>query len=516
MRWNKQIEDFRKFCRENKRGLGIIALFLILTYGFLLFQFNFSIDTEELIERQNLFYEGWFGINRYGLVLTKWIFGVLSFVPGYAIVLMLVVTFFYSIVWMYVFYYLNGNRTELYWVFPVIFFTSVPVVELNNFQCQTFEVAVAMLLCAVALLCESRWILGDGNWKDLMLSIALNVWCFGSYQAFVPLYISASLACFILIYRRFGYKDRKNNLGISAKLLGVFVVSFILYNMVGYAVRGILKINQGTYTDNMVQWGRMPIIDIVNILKHYFADIVLARTVFWDYGYLCVGIGFVIYIVLRLKRERESKFACLYYIMVILVFLVSPFLLPFLLGNVPVVRGQLALPFVVAFGLQFLMGYWARIWEKKYVLRIAGIMVFMMIVCRECVAKDNRLLYSDYVVRQQEYMLTTNLISAIHEVDADAGEETPVVIVGKWSAQYNPSMLQGETLGRTFYEWDAEEEGGVEKRVLNYWRCLGYRYSNPSIEQRETAKLKAESMPAWPCEGSVTCEDEMIIIKLSE
>ena len=200
----EHFDDFVRFCKKNKVSIGIVVLMTFLTYGFMLFNFSFSIDTEDIVVRQIDFYDGWIGINRYGLVFTKWIFGMLNIVPGYASILMVLSTIGYGIIWMYFFYWIGGPKQDnlkCNWIFSVLFLSSVPVLELVNFQCLSFEVAFAMLLCAVELIFEWRWIIkGDGK-CELFLAIIMGVWCFASYQAFVPLYISASLIAFLIQYQ---------------------------------------------------------------------------------------------------------------------------------------------------------------------------------------------------------------------------------------------------------------------------------------------------------------------------
>ena len=87
------IGHFTSFCRNNRASIAIILVMLFLTYGFMLFHFSFSIDTEDIIVKQMFFYDGWLGINRYGLVITKQLAGLLSVIPGFATMLMIVMTF---------------------------------------------------------------------------------------------------------------------------------------------------------------------------------------------------------------------------------------------------------------------------------------------------------------------------------------------------------------------------------------------------------------------------------------
>lgn len=507
------LESLGQFCAKNKRMWYFILAFIFLTYGFLLFHFGYSIDTEDILIRQKAFYAGWFGINRYGLVFIKWIFGVLSIIPGFALMLMIFTTFFYSIVWSYLYYYLSDEKEQEFWIFPVFFFSSVSVVELVAFQCLSFEAAVAMLLCALALIYEWRWLLGDGGKVDLMLGVLFGTWCFSCYQAFVPLYISASLACFILAYQRFQYKLWKKNLEIAGKIFGIFCVNYILYTLIGYVIRYVSGTAAGTYTDQMIQWGKLPAITIIKNTIYYFASMVFAKSFAWNYGYLLVGVGMAGYALWYLVKNFKTTSTAWFYLLVTGLFLLSPLFLPILMGSMPVVRGQLALPFVVAFGIQFLCGLWRSVIKKKK-YTIVAVAVIAFLAFRWNIVTDNRLFYTDYVVRQQEYALTMDILSEIEKQDVAISPETPVAIVGRWNPTYNESMIEGETLGKTFYNWDWYVENGVQNRVLHYWESLGYPYRTPTDQQSAEAKIKAETMPCWPNDGSVIYENGMVIVKL--
>lgn len=77
-------------------------------------------------------------------------------------------------------------------------------------------------------------------------------------------------------------------------------------------------------------------------------------------------------------------------------------------------------------------------------------------------------------------MLTQNLLVKVDEVGGD--EITPVVIFGNGTPTYNSSMVRWETLGWSFYEWDAEIMGGTGNSILNYWRTQGFKYTTPANE----------------------------------
>lgn len=515
---NKQnYESFKDYLRQNKLSTIIVIIITFLTYGFLIFHFGFSIDTEDIIQKQMTFYKGWIGINRYGLVLTKAIFGLLTPIPGYTIFLMVLTTLGYSIVWTYFWDYIKGFSNggfKYNWIFSVVFISAVPMVELVSFQCQSFEIAFTMLLCGVSLLFQWKWINGNGRKWYLLCSVLTGVWCFASYQAFVALYISATLAAFLVQYQNQETKVQKKPIKTSLILIMIFLLNYILYTSIGKCIRAYFHIDAGAYTENMIQWGKVPANVIWNTLKEYMQEIIFAKTIYWNWGYLFVCIGLLIITLKQLCIKKQLK-DC-YYAMVVVIFLFSPFLLPIAMGTAPVVRGQLALPGVVAIGMQIIVDKLANfsILKKYKGWELFLVSVCFLFVIRENITTDNRLLYTDYVVRQQENTLTSEIIEKIEALDKT--DETKITILGNWSPTYNPSMLRGETLGYSFYEWDATVPGGTQNRVINYWRALGYNYNGSSPEQIEQAEETAKTMPSWPADGSVKKEGNNIIVKLSE
>lgn len=449
---------------------------------------------------------------------------------------MVLTTFGYSLAWMYFFHWIKGrdlSRTELNWVFPVLFFSSVPMVELSNFQCQSFEVAFAMLLCAAALLLEWQWILSGGILR-LLLSVMLGVWCFASYQAFVPVYISASLASFLLAYHYRSDEIGSRVFLVSVKLASVFLCDYLICTLLGKILMFLARVEAGTYTDNMIRWGKAPLDEIITSLKLYINDTVLAKNIFWNRWYLFAAVGLLLSAFWKLRKKNAERKFYPYSIFVTFLLLASPFFLPALLGAPLVVRGQLALPFVAAAGTEMIVERFLEsaemLSEHGKAIGLAAAAFLFLLIFRGNIVMDNRLLYSDYVVSQQENALTERLVERIETVSggeaapagnsaesaADGGKETAVAILGKWSPTCNPSMIQGETLGHSFYEWDQTVPGGTCKRVLSYWHVLGYEYQNPDAQQWEAAEKLGEGMPAWPRQGSVVREGELVVIKLSE
>jgi hypothetical protein len=77
-------------------------------------------------------------------------------------------------------------------------------------------------------------------------------------------------------------------------------------------------------------------------------------------------------------------------------------------------------------------------------------------------------------------------------------------------------MVQGETIGWSFYEWDSEKAYGSTERIIGLWNTLGYEYQTVDILSAEIGKNRAENMPVWPEKGSVSWDGDLVIVKISE
>ncbi len=54
------------------------------------------------------------------------------------------------------------------------------------------------------------------------------------------------------------------------------------------------------------------------------------------------------------------------------------------------------------------------------------------------------------------------------------------------------------------------------KRILGYWRTLGYQYKTPGDEVRTKTIEERADMPAWPAEGSVVRDGTLCNCKIVE
>ena len=79
---------FSEFTNCHKGVIAILTLALIFLYGQEIFYYDISIDSEIALSSQAEILNSWVAIDRFGLVLTKKLFGLTRFVPAASNLLM--------------------------------------------------------------------------------------------------------------------------------------------------------------------------------------------------------------------------------------------------------------------------------------------------------------------------------------------------------------------------------------------------------------------------------------------
>ena len=506
---------FKSFCKNNKPLFIIVAIVILITYGFKMFNYTPFIDTGDFIDRADKnIYNGWFGIFRYGAWFIKWCFGFLKPEPSSVFIYGAIFLFIGTILFAFVFSrYFDQNKkysalTNA--VFPILFVTAPCLYEIMHFECLTFEIPIGLIISALALLLLSYSIENSKRTHRILFSIAavaLMTFAFSIYQAFVFLQISGIIALFILHCIKNDVKP-KDKIIIIIKFVVLFLVAYVLYNLIGELALNLTNLSAGGYTKNMMWWGKRPFDKNIDAIVKYIETVVTNKGAVYTWLYPISALAVFATGVYRLiKHKRVLEF------LAIVLLIISPFLLCFALASAPPARGQLALPFVSAFGLYLVVKLIPKTAKKFKILVIS--MVAVAALTFNQATTVNRLVYTDYVVYQQQVMLTTQISDRIALLDLGTNPTQPVAFVGRLSPSSNPSMVNGDTTPASHYYWDASTSLGVTSRVFQLWKMLGINNYHPiTKDQFKHAKKLAESTPTWPASGSVFVKDDIIIVNL--
>ncbi|MDR1891407.1 MAG: glucosyltransferase domain-containing protein [Oscillospiraceae bacterium] len=511
--------SFRVFCASNKLMFAVLGGFTMLAYGFKMFNYAPFIDTGAFINNPDI-YDGWFGINRYGAVFTKWVFGLLRPEPASVYMVSAGMLLVGGAVWNWLFCRLRrGERTPFWqnWIFPCLFVTAPCLFEILHFECLTFEIAFGLLLLGFALTLLSGWVTDGGSNLRPGLAVLLFVWIFSIYQAFVPLAFAGILACFILICRFLGERENQTPKGLAVQILlrfaAPYMMGFLIYNLAGWLVRLILRIPAGGYTDSMVMWKVRPFIACVLSVGKYILDVLTGQGSLYN---MIFPLSVLCLLAFALKKSlKGNKTAyCPWIWLAVLALCASPFLLPFLLGGALMARAQLTLPFVAAFGFYLFAAEVTTFFKKQYAPAVL-LAVCMFLSFRQGTVVS-RLAYTDDMVYQQEVMLTTQITNRIGELGLGQIPSEPVVTVGTITPILTRSMVTGDTTPGSHYEWDWQSEGGTAGRVRELWGMQGIFYTTPGTEQIRRSAVLAAGLPVWPADGSVALIEGIIIVNLGE
>ena len=516
---------------------GVFALVCLLPFASKWIWKSISIDTEMMINTPQRMLTSWLYHERPGLVVSKYLFGQTSFHYGIEIAgtILFLTLFAVLLAWA-------AKRLELpakwpnpfVWIFPLLFLTHPALTEQLHFLLQSMEIAWAVLLCLAACLlaCSALW---KRQWLRLVPALILMAWSFSSYQSLMGLYIALCAGLYLLTFDRYQGEGRKAAFWWKLALLHVLVfgAGFLLSRAA--AIAG-LYISTGSfqstaYVSGMIKWGTQPATQCLRELFSYGRQILLGQGPHYTLAYLAAALGTLLtlawqYALRKKTGEKAPAGSSAYWIAGVILYL-SPFLLPLYLGGADQVRAQLALAFVIAFGWCYLILLLRRMLLGRTAAagRPARFSLFSMrsafpaaclLACLFGILQFGqtvRLTYTAYEVYRQECEVSRQIAEAIEQTGAP--EDAKVQFVGRLSPALTENMVRGETIGWSFYEWDAEKAYGSSERILGLWQTLGYEYQLISQEEAAGGMERAGTMPCWPEEGSVTWDGSTVIVRLS-
>lgn len=481
-----------------------------------------GIDTEHAISDTEGMYYSWLGIGRQGLLFTKLISGNLLFNPDFAVILALLLL----IPTCLLVPFLGGiacGKTEGYkgeaWLALLFGITAVshPILtEQLYFTLQSAEVVFSFLLLEFCLLGGHFWSSGKKlTW--LSATVLLLQLPFSTYQAFVPLFIAGAVGMALL---QSMFTD------LSIREQWGYVGRFILAFLGGFALNQVISrlfFTSSSYLSEQFYWGQAGFFEVCLKILSHIRDVCLGHGTFYftEFSILClVLLAIMLWHCLQTKKTG----AVIWQLFLLFAWFASPFYLSILLGMRPVVRAQLVLPFATA-ATAFLCGYLFLRWKigtsGKIRRNILGFL--LVLLCLDTVYQEasvtSRLYYSDAIRAQGDYALAVSLQEAIREFTEESDYSGVVIFWGRREAIKNPSCIEGDIMGQSFFNWDVDAEPRYyysSNRIVDFLNSLGSSYSKPDSSQISQAAEAIEAAPCYPSPGSILWAEDAVVVKLSE
>lgn len=537
---NKFLRQFGYFLKRNQYTLILLSVFTFLIHGDKLFSTNSGIDTEKIIFENEELYESWLGIGRQGLVFIKWALGQLHYNPYFAAILTLTFLVGSIAAFGFLFEYVQKKAVPqaAFFLFGAIVIAHPILTEQLYFSLQGAEVTLAFILCAGSLLCAHRFAIRKHpagkavstekiNYVEKtnsVISFACGVLllfpALGVYQAFAPFYLFGIVAlCCLRVLNTSGKRKQfaGEEIPYFFKLCSIFLTGF-LFN------QGItmLFFSGSNYLEKQIQWDITQICAGVGRILSHVRDVILGVGVFYFRAFLWMALVLFFLVLwygrIKLREGQWSRGLFWWKLFLLLGLYASPFFLTVLLGERPVIRGQLVLPFTMGFMTYMSIVLLKDILADKKEWILGCLAALGLLAVWQEADITSRLYYTDAVRYQEDLWLAGNLEQDIARFTDRCDYSGTVVFAGKRKAPGNCATITGDVMGQSLFAWDTgvePENFWSSSRIIGFMHCMGTSYREPTREQTMLATEYAKDMPCYPAEGSLGWCQGMVVVKLS-
>lgn len=394
-------------------------------------------------------------------------------------------------------------------------FISPIFVEQFYWYYRILPLAVGYVFCIAA---AGLWYHGilKKNGLSCVLGAILSALAFMVYQMLVVAEITLIVVAFLALYRRneFGSGGSGTNyFSLGCKLILLFIVSYAATSV----ITNVWFMGNGGFSTSFIQWGQVPVSQCVESILTGIKNCVMGKSIHTTVLFsIFAGLGLAA-VVIECVSSPGAKYKALYILAYILL-QICPFLMSFYQGRESEIHIQLVYPMVMALDAAFVFGVSKRV--KKPLgasLRVlAG--VFAVVLFWSQAQTAMRMIYTDSVRIDEDKRVAADIERA---VDLTAGgDRKPVIFIGRYVDELNPSCVRGDYIGVSALGWDhwmVPHYVSSSTRTAGLLNTLGMDFQGITDESAAAAaRKKALDMPAWPAEGSIVDGGDCVIVKLSE
>jgi len=533
------VTGFCDFCRNNIPLVIAVSVTLFFTYGIKLFWYSIGIDTELFMADKSGYLKYTVTIGRFGYALLSKLCYIKEFNPFTAFFTAFCLIWFFTISWCYIIAIFGGDTVKNNKLIPfALVFMTMPVwAEQFYFLLQAAENALIISLCPYIIYLLFKGFL-DHEKRKIVCAFFLLVLIISVYQAVIPLFCCGVFVCFVLFQEQSEYEPqvyRSLCLKIFITLVGAVAVYFFIDRII---IPAVFHIERSAYLDGMNKWGKRPIREnIMNILSFGYlltigkiplvqsivfpiltshtADIsaielLAQRSRIFGNVLLLPTVVFFLIEITRVMRKTIPPGRKLLYMLAGIGIPLSIIILAVMGGDRPVIRSLYALPLASA----FMFFYLIRTYKKKAAVIVTCLALLAAVYQAEITAQ---LFYSDQIRYNEDVRFAHELNNLITQVQP-VNEKLPVVLVGRYqhALRFHTNFIQGQAVGRSFFEWNYLSPGSSTERGLTFMKSLGINFDMPDEIQIEQAFKEAVSMPPYPDPGCVRRMQDFIVVRISE
>lgn len=320
----------KKFLKENKWNIAVVTILTLLIYIYRLCNNGFSVDTEVMINDPQGQMMSWMITGRWSLYLTKFVFHLIPINITLTNILAVIFLILNAVIWTYYLESISSIKNHKYnWIFMSAIVSSPILCEQIGFTLQAFEIIFGFFVLAIAMILIENWRKNPRHIPQLVGAILIVTYCFGLYQSFVFMFVFSCILSFVLIYENKGELEVKLTIIDILKYIGIFVVSFILFEIISKLVLNYLHAESSSYLANQILWGQFPKLYIItNIAKSIF-NLIIGKNSLYHYFLIIFMIIFFIRYCFNRNNNNATK---VFKVIVVLALYAMPFTLNILIG----------------------------------------------------------------------------------------------------------------------------------------------------------------------------------------
>ena len=508
------VRSFVYYYSNNKIFIILVSFYLLFAYGFRVFNYSFTIDSEFAMFVPQM--DGWIRDGRFGIPLLKWMMGSLPLVPYIANFLAAFAMGVLALIWNYVLMVANpqvGSEKKAAILFTLLFVSFPSSVQYMNFSTYNLEVTIGQIFSVLAVYLISQWIFNKAPRVYIAYGILFMAGAFAIYQAMFTLYI-VGCCVYVLVHMSAEEEGKVSNMKrVTEKYVITFIGGATLYYLLHKLSN--LYVQQFNYLDGFIGWGKIGFSMIADRLVLYAYDLLSGNSVYRGEFYgASVMLGLLAsYLLWRKKKDKKQAW---FLILLLMLVLFSPFLLPIALGGGVPIRSQLGLPLIIAVSAYL---FYLLCGASATVKRV----LFLTCICISFYQASGiaTLFYGEYMKEQLDVAMAHQIAHEIEVAKKDTTKAKNVFFMGKYKPVFHQNAIrQQEMIGQSFF---AHGDSG---RISLLMQSLGYGKIVPVItvgdvlnfpkERYDQVKRDAHKMPAWPKPGFVLEQEDLIIVKLSD
>lgn len=505
----------KDYFQSQKYTILISSVCTLLSYFLLSTSTNIRMDTDVFSYAPEEMLDTWLTVGRFGLVFVKIILMLTSYHPlasGLIFIFFMILT---NITIGYFLYIFSSEKKYPYWLFLLLFGTSQIWSYQVYFILQEAEIAfVCFLVALVAGLMVKHCFfkMGKGAFAvTAILSIAVLVLSFGTYQSFVYYYVTLCLTFFtFMLYHQHSKNEVTWGRGVM-KLIAHFVIALGIY----WLIANKFFMTQGAYLTDQIRWGKSSLKEciwsIVTEAKRMLTFYDAGHITFYPFG-IIAGLCAIYFTVIRNKEMNPSVKVWL--TLSSLATMAMPLACNIIMGALVVPRMQFCLQISAAFLALFSYVAFYERWKifSRNIFKTVCIAVILLQI-----GVNFRLYYTDEMRFRQDMAYVDSMGDILAEYEKTG---KPVIFLG--IKQMNETFLitKSGDYGYSFFEWGdttipADANAPAIRRFIKAYKNIDVP-SNYSQQMLEEATAIGADMDVLPEANSILEMPAYVIIKLSD